>query len=156
MIKISHKEISIQEAEDLLFTLYGMKGKASKLPGYADFNFRIKVDKGDGYVLKISRPYANEDTVSFLRDILLYLEQEAQDILTPKIYPDKNGNYISEVEDNAENKRSIRLLSWITGRIWHQVNPRLNQLHFSLGETCGKITKAFSDMSGLYPKPPKV
>ena len=58
---------------------------------------------------------------------------------------DKDGNYTSEIIDDNQNKQKVRLLSWISGRIWSEVNPRLENLHFSLGQTCGKITKALQN-----------
>ncbi|MCK0179739.1 aminotransferase class III-fold pyridoxal phosphate-dependent enzyme [Flavobacteriaceae bacterium S0862] len=133
-------KISIQEAEKILFEQYNIKGTAHPLPGYEDYNFRIKVDNEDGYVLKISRQNVNKNAISFLRDILLYLEKNSENLITPKIIADTKGDYISEVLDNDKNRRSVRLLTWISGRVWHEVNPRLNNLHFSLGETSGKIT----------------
>lgn len=48
-------KISTQEAEKILFEHYNIKGKAYELPGYTDFNFRIKVENENSYVLKISR-----------------------------------------------------------------------------------------------------
>ena len=68
-------KISIQEAEKILFEQYNIKGTAHPLPGYEDYNFRIKVDNEDGYVLKISRQNVNKNAISFLRDILLYIEK---------------------------------------------------------------------------------
>ena len=58
-------KISIPQAEQILFQLYGIKGKASELPGEIDFNFRIKVKDGEGYILKISRPNEDENYLDF-------------------------------------------------------------------------------------------
>ena len=38
----TQQKITILEAEKILFDLYNIKGTASHLPGYVDFNFRIK------------------------------------------------------------------------------------------------------------------
>ena len=138
-------KITPQQAEKILLELYNIKGKASSLPGYVDFNFRIKIKNEDGYILKISRPTANDNFTLFLQDILLNLEKNSDELTVPKIICDKSGNYTSEIFDNNQNKQNVRLLSWVSGRIWSQVNPRLENLHFSLGKTCGKITKALQN-----------
>ena len=39
----AQQKISTSEAEKILFDLYQIKGTASPLPGYVDFNFRIKI-----------------------------------------------------------------------------------------------------------------
>ena len=140
MNKISNNQISIKEAEDVLYHTYGISGTASKLPGYADYNFRIKVENKNAYILKISRPDANEDFIMFLQEILLHLEHNAPDLIAPRIISDKSGNYTAEVLDDQNNKRKIRLLNWVDGRIWVDVNPRLDDLRYSLGEACGRIT----------------
>ena len=145
-------KISTQEAENILFERYNIKGSAFPLPGYEDYNFRIKVNNKDEYVLKISRQNANENAISFLRDILIYLENNSEDLITPKIISDKDGNYISKVLDDNKNERSVRLLTWISGRVWHQVNPRLSDLHVSLGKTCGKITKTLQGFHHPLPE----
>ena len=145
MNKISNNQISIKEAEDVLYNTYNIKGTASKLPGYADYNFRIKVEDENAYILKISRPDADEDFIMFLQEILLHLERNAPDLIAPRIISDKSGNYTSEVLDEQNNKRKIRLLNWVDGRIWVDVNPRLDNLRYSLGQACGRITNALQD-----------
>ena len=51
----AQQKITIPEAEEILFDLYNIRGTASPLPGYVDFNFRIKIEGEEGYILKISR-----------------------------------------------------------------------------------------------------
>ena len=46
-------KITALEAEKILFELYNIKGKASSLPGYVDFNFRIKIENEEGYILNV-------------------------------------------------------------------------------------------------------
>lgn len=135
-------KITSEKAEKILFELYNIRGKAFELPGYTDYNFRIKVDNENCFVLKISRESANDNFLLFLQDILLYLEKNTDEIIFPKIIPDKAGNCTSKIFDENQNKQIIRLLSWVSGRIWSQVNPQLNSLRFSLGEQGGKITRA--------------
>ena len=135
-------KITAKRAEEILFKLYNIKGKAFELPGYTDYNFRIKVDNENCFVLKISRESADDNFLLFLQDILLYLEKNTDEIILPKIIPDKVGNYTSKIFDENKNKQIIRLLSWVSGRIWSQVNPQLDSLRFSLGEQGGKITQA--------------
>jgi len=142
MDSYSELKISTHQAEEILYNSYRIKGTAIRLPGYVDYNFKIKTENGDCYILKISRPNADVNYILFLQDILLYLEKNAEELIAPKIVCDKEGNYTSEIFDENKNKQHVRLLTWISGRIWSHVNPRLEGIHFSLGQTCGKITKA--------------
>lgn len=135
-------QITCPQAQEILFKLFNIKGTASELPGEVDFNFRIKVENEEGYILKISRPDEDRTNLDFQQSLLQYVEKNGQHLIAPKVIEDKNGNSISEITDNAGNKRSVRLLSWVSGRVWSSVNPQLKDLRFSLGEECGKLTQA--------------
>ena len=135
-------KISNQQAEKILFTTYNIKGVAYELPGEIDFNFRVKVDNSDGYILKISRPNQSESYLDFQQKLLQYIALNGQDILAPKVSKDTNGKTISTITDDFGKERKVRLLTWIPGRIWSSVNPQLEDLRYSLGEQCGLLTKA--------------
>jgi len=138
----SNLKISIEQAQEILFELFDIKGVASELPGEVDFNFRIKIENEEGYILKISRPDEDESYLDFQQNLLQYVEQNGQHLIAPKVIKDKKGNGISVITDSSGNKRNVRLLSWVSGRVWSSVNPQLEQLRFSLGEECGKLTQA--------------
>lgn len=137
-----HLKISNQQAEDMLFKLFNIKGKATGLPGELDFNFRIKVADSEGYILKISRPNENEDYLDFQQHLLKSVEENGENLIAPKVISDTNGNAISKITDDFGKERLVRLLTWVSGRIWSGVNPQLNDLRYSLGEQCGLLTQA--------------
>ncbi|MBA6152893.1 aminotransferase class III-fold pyridoxal phosphate-dependent enzyme [Gelidibacter maritimus] len=135
-------KISNQQAEDILFKLYQIKGKATALPGELDFNFRIKVDNNPGYILKISRPNEDEDYLDFQQQLLQFVADHGRNLMAPKVISDIDGNAISKITDNFGNERHVRLLSWVSGRVWSGVNPQLDDLRYSLGKQCGLLTQA--------------
>ena len=135
-------KITPSEAEKILFELYDIKGKASSLPGYVDFNFRIKLENEEGYILKISRPEENKKYLEFQQHLLQSIESSGENLIAPKVVTDINGNSISEITDAFGKKRFVRMLTWISGRVWSAVNPQLEDFRFSLGEQCGLLTKA--------------
>ena len=135
-------KISTQQAEKILFECFNIKGNASPLPGEVDFNFRIKIDDEAGYILKISRPDEDENYLDFQQKLLQFVETNGQNLIAPKVVLDTNGHAISEITDDFENQRHVRLLTWVSGRVWSSVNPQLNDLRYSLGEQCGLLTQA--------------
>ena len=138
-------KITSKQAEKILFELYHIKGKASSLPGYVDFNFRMKVENKEGYILKISRPDENKKYLDFQQDLLQTIEASDEDLIAPKVVLDIHGNSISEITDEFGKKRFVRLLTWISGRVWSAVNPQLEDFRFSLGEQCGLLTKSLQN-----------
>ncbi|WP_299160426.1 aminotransferase class III-fold pyridoxal phosphate-dependent enzyme [uncultured Tenacibaculum sp.] len=135
-------KISTQQAEEILLKLFNIKGTASSLPGEVDFNFRIKAENNEDYVLKISRPEEDVNYLDFQQKLLQHVDNNTTNLVTPKVIEDRNGNTISEITDNFSKTRKVRLLTWISGRVWSSVNPQLDELRFSLGKQCGLLTQA--------------
>jgi len=133
-------EVTEIQAEHILLSLYDLIGNASALPGYEDYNFRVKIKNSDDYILKISRPSKDENYLDFQQKLLQFVEANGHNLIAPKVIKDKKGKAISEITDAFGKQRKVRLLTWITGRVWSSVNPQLDDLRFSLGEKCGRLT----------------
>ncbi|GAA4962835.1 aminotransferase class III-fold pyridoxal phosphate-dependent enzyme [Algibacter aquimarinus] len=136
-----NSKISSKTAEDILFKLYGITAKPIKLPGEVDFNFRIKVTNEDGFILKISGINQDISKLDFQQELLQYVELHKDNLIVPKVVKDKNEKTISEITDTNGKIRYVRLLTWVSGRLWSNVNPKLKDLRYSLGKTCGNTTK---------------
>lgn len=134
-------KITTEQAENILFELFNIKGTATTLPGEVDFNFRIKIDNEEGYILKVSRPDEDDNYLDFQQKLLQFLEHNDKKLIAPRVIKDTNGNAISEITDDVGNTRKVRLLTWVSGRVWSSVNPQLDTLRFSLGEQCGSLIK---------------
>ncbi len=144
MREFAYNEILIKSdlAEKILADQYQIHGKATPLPGEIDFNFKINVKGVDRYILKISRPDAVFEELEFQQNLLEHLGHSKETIIVPKVIKDKSGLLITEIKDQFDRKRFIRLLSWIPGRIYSRVNPQLDTLRLSLGKTCGSLSKS--------------
>ena len=134
--------ITADWAIKIAFEIFNIQGSAKPLPGEIDFNFKIDTADGQQYILKVSRPDQNEDYLDFQQKLLLYASEHAKDLTSPHVIPDRQGKLISEIKDDFGQIRKVRLLSWISGRVWSGVNPQLEGLRYSLGEQCGKLTRA--------------
>ncbi len=142
MPNFSELKISPQYAETILSELYHINGTAIPLPGEIDFNFRIRTDNTIEYVLKISRPDVDKKYLDFQQHILEHLDSHPNNLIIPKVIKDINKKIISTIKDENGAVRYVRLLSWISGRLWNQVNPLLDDLRYSLGEKGGLLTKS--------------
>ncbi|MGB7395223.1 MAG: aminotransferase class III-fold pyridoxal phosphate-dependent enzyme [Pricia sp.] len=144
-------QISSPEAEDIALDRFGVRGKATPLPGYIDLNFRISVEDGPDYILKISRPGEDTEYLEFQSLLLQHLTGKSTYsadggqhplVTTPEVIPDKNGKVLCHITDAAGNQRAVRLLTWIPGRVWSKVNPQSDALRHNLGERCGSLTRS--------------
>jgi len=146
MTDYSNIRVTTKMAERIVRDHYGIEGIANSLPGEIDFNFRIKTKDGEGYILKISRPGENENYLDFQQKLLQYISDNGADLIAPKVIHDIKGNSISEITDAEGRIRKIRLLTWIKGRLWSNVNPQLDDLREDLGLHCGRLTKALQGL----------
>ena len=137
----AQQKITLQEAEEILLDLYNIKGSASPLPGYVDFNFRIKIKGEDGYILKISRVEENKKYLEYQQNLLQFIEFGDKEIIAPRAIKDKNNHLVSEIKDRFKKIRCVRLLTWVSGKVWSAVNPQLEDLRLSIGSQCGALTK---------------
>ncbi len=136
----NHIRIANTQAEKILLDIYGLKGTAFKLPGELDFNFKIVINNIDCYILKVSRPDLHKNYIDFQQKLLQHLALE-KNIIAPQVILDKHGAAMSEYTDTYGNIRSVRLLSWISGRLWSTVSPHSDTLRCELGKKCGLLTK---------------
>ncbi len=133
-------EISSKEAKEIAFKNYNIPAEVTKLEGYVDDNFLLKTDTQEKFLLKISTEEV-ESQLDFQVAILNYLSTKNVPFSTSKVIADKNGNLISKVSKTT----SVRLLTWLDGRLWASVNPKTKQLRQSLGESAGSLTIALQD-----------
>ncbi len=133
-----------QEAELIALERYGINGRASFLPGEIDINYRIHGDEMGTFVLKISRPGESGDYLDYQQQILKHMETSGVALEHPRAIPDLEGRLVSLVADGSGKERHVRLLSWIPGRLYSEVNPQSDELRHSLGRVCGKTTAALA------------
>ena len=136
--------ITEDQAAKIAQDLYGVQGEISSLPGWVDFNFRIKSDSGT-FLLKVSRLDTDVKYIEFQQSLLGHMASCCIGVESPTIIPNLQGNQLSEIADDAGHTRMVRLLSWIEGRLWSGVHPISNHLLFSLGAQAGNLAKALQD-----------
>ena len=141
-LEYSNMLIESDTAKNILLELYGLQGEASRLPGEYDMNFKIRIKNQDQYILKISRPDTDPKTLDFQQKLLSHLEQGSQNITAPIVIQGKSGKMLSSYVDSFNRVRLVRLLSWVPGRMYHQVIPKRHGLRLSLGICIGKLTAA--------------
>ncbi|UCE93196.1 MAG: aminotransferase class III-fold pyridoxal phosphate-dependent enzyme [Flavobacteriaceae bacterium] len=137
--------ISTEEAQKVLLDLYGIQGKTQRLPGEYDMNFKITLEEGARYILKISRPDTDLDSLRFQQELLDHLLHSAAELKAPETFTDLSGNSIAFYTDQNKKQRAVRLLSWIPGRIYNEVHPKNSSLRQSLGICCGRLSAALEN-----------
>ena len=123
----------------------------SKLYRHEDFNFRIKSTDAS-YILKVSRPNEDEGYLDFQQKLIQHIATANASIMAPKVVKSTDGNTLSSFVDETGNKRFVRMLTWVSGRLWSGVNPHTKELRLELGELCGKMTNALASFDHSHAK----
>ncbi len=140
-------QITKEEAAIIAKQYFGIKSNVSILPGEIDFNFKISTPEAKKYILKIGRTNQLDDYIDFQEKLLIHLQEKKSDIPFPKIIQTIDNEYFAIHIDANNNKRKVRLLEWIEGRLWDNVNPKKTNLFTSLGEICGQTTQLLQDFN---------
>ena len=134
-------KISIKEAAKILKSIYNIDGEISMLNGEIDFNFKVLTNNSKKYLLKISRSSFEQEYINYQILLLEHLNKNSK-IEIPKIVFSTENKKSSIIQDSYGNNRSVRLMSWIDGRLWSTVNPITKSLRYELGYLCSKLTKS--------------
>ena len=137
-------KITEVQAAQIALELYGLQGQISSLPGELDFNFRIASDS-ETFLMKISRPYFDNEYIEFQQELLNHVGTNNSLPDSPRLIQDLHGNQLSEIKDDSGLRRKVRLISWIEGRLWSEVNPISHQLLYSLGVKAGSLTNSLKN-----------
>ncbi|MCB0596346.1 MAG: aminotransferase class III-fold pyridoxal phosphate-dependent enzyme [Lewinellaceae bacterium] len=134
--------ISNQEAEALARQHYGIEGRARRLPGEIDFNFRLDTAGGPSYTLKLSRPGADRRLLEMQAAVLKRLEAAALSLRLPLPLADQNGQLTTTIQDEQGRQRFLRLMAWVPGKVFAKASPHSPALLESLGRACGQLCRA--------------
>ncbi len=121
--------------------------KTKILPGEIDKNYYLHTDNGEEYILKIASDKTPFELLEMQNELMLYLEKNIIDLPLPKVIENKFGDTLTILQDANGQPRYMRLLTWMSGRIWATVTPHSPDLVRHLGEVCATINKG---LEGFY------
>lgn len=133
--------LPIPKVKELLLSHYGIDAKITTLAGDEDFNYKIEDVTSNTYVLKITSKSVS--FVEFQSQLLNHLASRNLTFETPKCIPNKQQKSYFQLEIEGQTY-VIRLLSWVAGRLWIDINPKTPALRYELGTHSGTMTDALA------------
>jgi len=122
--------------EKWLYSTYGIQGKATRLAGEVDSNYKIEGENGIKYLLKIHQSDISEDWIDFQESLL----QKAGSLNLPfqinQSIPNLEGKNIAIFEN-----RFARLFTWVEGEPLGLKKPHTLELCYSIGHGLGLLSK---------------
>ena len=131
--------IDARVAERVARDLYGLAGTATPLASELDRNFRLRLADGTSFALKLHRP---ERDLGLEDCVLGHLASQPDAPAAPRLVPTLAGEPSGTVV-LAGREHVVRLLSWLDGRTWAQVEPSAARLE-QLGAVVARTDRALA------------
>lgn len=139
------KGFSIAALEQLIQDHFELKVKLKSLPGELDINAFCQADNGQSYILKIAHHGEERPQLEMQHALMQHLADKSTPLQLPLAISNLQGQTITEVVDQKGQTRLMRLLTWVDGKLWADVNPQSYPLLESLGQACGTLCQALLD-----------
>ena len=134
-----------EKLKEHIFNSFKLKGVLSPLAGEIDINFKMVTKQGEAFVVKVYAPDRDLEFLNFQERLLTHLESKELNFDVPQVIKTHTGESTSNFIDENQQQRSVRVLSWISGRLWNHVNPHTEALRYELGTLCGTLSTALLD-----------
>lgn len=107
--------VSVDQAERLAATHFGVRGTASALEGERDRNFHLRTGDGAGFVFKVHPPSEDPAVVDFQIGALAHLAAVDPSLMVPRVMPSVGGESSVLLELGAGRPQIARLLTYVPG-----------------------------------------
>lgn len=148
--ELPRPNLTLEDAADILGSVYGQKGELRELGSQQDRNFKVSI-AGESYVLKISRSEYLRVELEAQNAILQHLASKQDGsghnaFVCPTVTPCLNGELIGSATVGGEGYH-VRLLSFIEGETLTARKYLGRSAIKALGSLAGSVANALADFS---------
>ncbi len=133
---------TVQDAERIIFVLYGLRAEAYPLQGERDSNFHVQTETGQEFVLKIAPAGEQWETLDLQYQALLHMAEHDSSLVLPRVCTTSKGETSATITDDNGVVHFVRLLTYIPGKVFAQTSPHTPELLQSLGSLVGRMDRA--------------
>ncbi|MEO8568269.1 MAG: aminotransferase class III-fold pyridoxal phosphate-dependent enzyme [Ginsengibacter sp.] len=125
---------------------YHIDAVAKELNGYDELNFLLTDAQGKKYIFKIATDEHGYDFLDAQAKIINHLKESKVAGKFQKLILDKNGQALTTIKKNGKHYY-LRILSFLEGTFWVDVEQNNDELFLSLGNILGEMDRALKDFS---------
>ncbi len=133
---------NLKNIADLAAKHFNLQVSVKPLPGEIDLNFLVQTPDGEKFTLKIAHPDTQRGYLEFQNALMQRLGSAGLGLEVPKVIQSVAGEEITLVAAPIGSQRLMRLLTWVEGRCFAEVNPHTPDLLEKIGEMCGKLSRS--------------
>jgi len=131
-----------EQIQRLAGEYFHLAATAKALPGEIDLNFLVETPEGKKYNLKIANADTSLAGLEFQNALMERLSGAGLGLEIPQVVHSIKGERITAVTAPDGSRRLMRLLTWVEGRCFAELNPHTPALLEKVGEMCGKLSRA--------------
>src|SRR5947209_6380480 len=151
MLNINHQApiFTTQDASRIACEWYGLSAPTHihVLPGESDCNFYLKTEAGQEFVLKVAPAEVQRDVLDMQNKALKHLAARDPLLLLLHVCPTSMGETIAAITTAAGTTYPVRLLTYVPGKPFAEVNPQTPTLLRSFGNMMGRLDRALQDFT---------
>ncbi|SAL71806.1 aminoglycoside phosphotransferase [Caballeronia arvi] len=134
------------EASSLAAEVYGIRGTATKFATEKDDTFRINVDDGRKFILKVANPSEDESEIDFQVAMMVHIEDRDPEVPVPRVIADGQGRLHRYIEDQAGQRRIARLMTYAEGTPLDSTGSNAQERE-KVGEILARMRYALEDFT---------
>jgi Ser/Thr protein kinase RdoA (MazF antagonist) len=140
-LKTGATAVPPDQAERIAREKYGLHGTAEWLWGEKDSNYRLTLDDGTTYLLKILNPAENPDMTSMHSQALLHVEAADPGIPIQRIIRTIDGEADFRMTDDDGGTRGVRMVTFVPG-VSQRSQPHSAHQRHRIGVLLARMQKA--------------
>jgi 4-aminobutyrate aminotransferase-like enzyme/Ser/Thr protein kinase RdoA (MazF antagonist) len=133
-------KFSVDDALELVKSLYGLSGSLKELPSERDQNFHLCAENGTEYVLKIAAASEDQAAIDMQNSAMRHLSGSCSGYDFPVVKRSLEGHELERIESNDSKPHFVRLVSFLPGKELAKVNPQSPELLVDYGRFVGSLT----------------
>lgn len=135
-------DANLFDPQEIVYQYFRIKSEVKKQPGELDLNYFVKAEDGFEFILKISHAGEDRRHLDLQNQAMIHLQNHPTGLNIPAVIPDHSGKNITTLTDENGASRMVRLLSWVSGKVWAKANPHTPEMLADLGRASGALAKA--------------
>jgi 4-aminobutyrate aminotransferase-like enzyme/Ser/Thr protein kinase RdoA (MazF antagonist) len=140
-------QTTTEEAERFAAELYGLRARATALPGEYDDNFCLTASDARQFVLKVMHPAREAAFVDMQCRALEHLARTVPQLGLPRVISTSAGRLHTNIPSADGTERLVWALTYVPGHVLANVHPHASDLLEDLGRFLGELDRGLADFS---------
>jgi 4-aminobutyrate aminotransferase-like enzyme len=138
----TNPNFSDEDVKQLASRLYTIDAEVKPLVSYIDQNFLLTGESGSRFIFKIANPGESLDALEAQNQAMTHLAAHQDSVKCPAVCETVEGKQITPVKSPAGEICLVRMLTYLPGTFWAELDQQPPELASHLGHVLGAVDRA--------------